>query len=59
LGDRTFLLGQAVRLRRLARDVLDADAERALLALAAEYDERAAAVQDPDPEPVSAGSTPR
>jgi len=41
---KAFLLAQAARLRRLAHDVLDEKAEEALLGLAAEYDEQAAAL---------------
>lgn len=42
---KAFLLAQAARLRRLANDVLDDRAEKALLTLAAEYEERAAALE--------------
>ena len=45
VNDTGFFLEQAARFRRLAHDILDAEAERALLALAAEYEARAAAVQ--------------
>jgi hypothetical protein len=40
--EKSFLLAQAARFRRLARQVLDAKAEEALLSLAAEYEQRAA-----------------
>jgi len=40
--EKSFLLAQAARFRRLARQVLDANAEEALRSLAAEYEERAA-----------------
>jgi hypothetical protein len=46
VDDRTSLLAQAARLRRLARDIMDPDAERVLLDMASEYEQRAAANQD-------------
>ena len=44
VDEKLFLLEQAARSRRLAKQVLDAKAEEALLSLAAEYEERAAAL---------------
>jgi hypothetical protein len=46
-----IMLAQAAKFRRLAREIQDADAERALLALAVEYEQRAAAARDSAPGP--------
>lgn len=43
--DRNFLLQQAERFRRLAREIVDDRAQDALLAMADEYEERANAVE--------------
>ena len=42
MSDRTALLTRAARCRQLAKDVLDTQAEQTLLALATEYEQRAA-----------------
>lgn len=46
VDDKAFLLEQAARFRRLARDVLDLEAEFVLLGLAVECEESAAAIPD-------------
>jgi len=56
VDDRTSLLAQAARFRRLARDVLDSAAERVLLELAPEYEARAAAIQENATGPADCGS---
>jgi hypothetical protein len=48
---KAFLLDQAAKCRRHARDILDAEAARGLLTLAAEYEARAAALPGHDAEP--------
>jgi hypothetical protein len=58
VDDRTSLLAQAARFRRLARDILDPDAERVLLDLAAECEARATAIQDNATDPADRGSNP-
>ena len=58
MDDKAYLLEQAARFRRLARDILDPDAERVLLAMAAEYEERAAAIQDNETDPAESASIP-
>jgi len=47
--EKSFLLEQAARFRRLAKQILDAKAEQALLSLATEYEERAAGLDQPAP----------
>jgi hypothetical protein len=44
--DRTFLLAQAERFRRLAYDISDPQTERILQAMADEYEARAASIRD-------------
>jgi hypothetical protein len=51
MDDSAFLLAQAARVRRLARDIMDAKTEGVLLALAAEYEQRAAAISANGTEP--------
>lgn len=56
--DKAFLLEQGARFRRLARDILDARAEQVLLGLAAEYEERAATIQDNETGPADGTAPP-
>jgi hypothetical protein len=58
LDDAVFLLEQAARFRRLARGILDSRTEQVLLAMAAEYEERAAALPDYETAPGGIGVTP-
>jgi hypothetical protein len=58
MDDKTFLLEQVARLRRLAREVLDERTEKELLALAAEYERRAMAFQDDGVHPTGCAATP-
>lgn len=51
VGDKAFLLEQAARARRLARSILDSNAEQALPALAVEYEQLVAAIQDSATDP--------
>jgi len=46
VDERTFLLEQAARFRRLANEIFDSKTEHVLLAMAEEYEQRAAAVRD-------------
>lgn len=57
MDDRFFLLEQAARFRRLARDVFDTDTERILLAMAEEYEQRAASIRDAATDPAGDVST--
>jgi hypothetical protein len=50
------LLEQAARFRRLADDVSDSDAERILLAMADEYEQRAASILDDATDPAGGAS---
>ncbi len=56
MDDRTSLLAQAARCRRLARQIMDPDAERVLLDMAAEYEQHAAESQDSDGNAAECGS---
>ncbi len=51
MDNSAFLLAQAARFRRLAREIMDAKTEGVLLALAAEYEQRAAAISANGTEP--------
>jgi hypothetical protein len=53
--NKTFLLEQAARFRRLAKEILDSKAEHVLLGLAAEYEERAATIQRTEAGPAPGG----
>ncbi len=57
MDDKAFLLAQAARFRRLARGILDPRTEQVLLAMATEYEERAAAGQDSGTDPADSEST--
>jgi hypothetical protein len=56
VDNRAFLLEQAARFRRLADDVSDSDAERILLAMADEYEQRAASILDDATDPAGGAS---
>jgi hypothetical protein len=58
VDELALMLAQAAKFRRLAREIQDADAERALLALAVEYEQRAAAARDSAPGPADGGIAP-
>ncbi len=51
MDNSAFLLAQAARFRRLAREIMDAKTEDVLLTLAAEYEQRAAAISANGTEP--------
>ena len=46
VDQKAWLLTRAARYRQMATEVLDAQAERSLLALAAEYEQRAAVLDE-------------
>jgi hypothetical protein len=46
MAERAFLLAQAARFRRLAQEIMDSKTEDTLLALADEYEQRAAAIEE-------------